>query len=482
MIWQIVGKEIHNNIMTLRFALIIILMLILMVVNALTYTLSLHGYVSEMDDYRSQLAQNLSWIERYSKVSLGELAMLGPGDEIPRLPRRLKFCADGHDEIIPRKIYTDEGKGHSYTGGPVSYSWRELWFLSYPPSGHRNIMSKLIKIDWVFIGVILSFGAILFTFDAISGERERGTLSLMLSNSVSRAQMLSGKFLGAFFCIMLPLLVSILINLLIINLSGAIPLDNSDWVRVGGMVILLALHLAIFIFLGIFVSSRVSHSITSLVILLLSWVILAFLLPNLQGLFVSNLKPLPSSEKIYLRRNILLKDIENRFQPLSPSSQKLSQAPSPKRPEVTRNWAEYLTELAEVNIRINDQHLDEQLRQAQLARNVAQISPIATFQYAMEALAGTGIEGYSSFIKQVRIYRQEFIDFIKSQDRNDPESLHIYGVREGLSQKPVDPDSVPKFKERITYGSAFNYIILLIVFNILFFMAAYISFLKCDIK
>jgi hypothetical protein len=100
----------------------------------------------------------------------------------------------------------------------------------------------------------------------------------------------------------------------------------------------------------------------------------------------------------------------------------------------------------------------------------------------MEALAGTGIEGYSSFIKQVRIYRQEFIDFIKSQDRNDPESLHIYGVREGLSQKPVDPDSVPKFKERITYGSAFNYIILLIVFNILFFMAAYISFLKCDIK
>jgi ABC-type transport system involved in multi-copper enzyme maturation permease subunit len=186
----------------------------------------------------------------------------------------------------------------------------------------------------------------------------------MLSNSVFRAQMLSGKFLGAFFCIMLPLLVSILINLLIINLSGAIPLDNSDWVRVGGMVILLALHLAIFIFLGIFVSSRVSHSITSLVILLLSWVILAFLLPNLQGLFVSNLKPLPSSEKIYLRRNILLKDIENRFQPLSPSSQKLSQAPSPKRPEVTRNWAEYLTELAEVNIRINDQHLDEQLRQA----------------------------------------------------------------------------------------------------------------------
>jgi ABC-type transport system involved in multi-copper enzyme maturation permease subunit len=469
--------------MTLRFALITILLLILMVMNALIYTLGIGGYTSEMNDYRRRTTEYYSsWLEKYSNLGLGELAMAGPGS-IYKLPSRLKFCADGNDELMPRSVNMSEAGTFSRPGSMIyeGYAWRDMWVLSYPLY-YGGIMSKLIKIDWVFIGIIMSFGAILFTFDAISGEKERGTLSLIFSNSVSRAQALSGKFLGAFFSMMLPLSVGILINLLIINLSGAIPLEHSDWVRLGGIVVIFVLHISVFTFLGLFVSTRVSHSITSLVILLLSWVFFAFLLPNVLGLFVGNFKHISSIEEISSRREALLKDIENRFQPISFDKTNLPQSPSPQNPQATKQWAKYLTEKAETKARINDQHLDEQLRQVQLARSVTQVSPISTFQYAMETMAGTGIESYISFTKQARRYRQEFIDFIKSQDRSDPESLHIYGVREGLSQKPIEPDNVPKFKERITYGSAFYYIILLIVFNLLFFMAAHISFLRCDIK
>ena len=86
------------------------------------------------------------------------------------------------------------------------------------------------------------------------------------------------------------------------------------------------------------------------------------------------------------------------------------------------------------------------------------------------------------FFKQVRRYRQTFIDFIQTEDRDDPDSLHIYPVREGLSQKPVDPDAVPKFKERVLYQSVIFPVGLLILFNVLFFMSAQLSFLKCDLK
>ena len=86
------------------------------------------------------------------------------------------------------------------------------------------------------------------------------------------------------------------------------------------------------------------------------------------------------------------------------------------------------------------------------------------------------------FVKQVRRYRQTFIDFIKTEDESDPDSLHIYPVREGLSQKPVDSDIVPKFKERISYQSVIFPVGLLMLFNILFFSAAQLSFLKCDLK
>ena len=84
--------------------------------------------------------------------------------------------------------------------------------------------------------------------------------------------------------------------------------------------------------------------------------------------------------------------------------------------------------------------------------------------------------------QQVRRYRQTFIDFIKTEDKSDPDSLHIYPVREGLSQKPVDPDAIPRFEEQVSYQSVLFPVGLLILFNALFFTAAQLSFLKCDLK
>ena len=65
------------------------------------------------------------------------------------------------------------------------------------------------------IGYVLSLIAILFTFDSISGERERGTLRLMLANSIPRHTVLLGKFLGALISISAPLTLAVLMNLLI---------------------------------------------------------------------------------------------------------------------------------------------------------------------------------------------------------------------------------------------------------------------------
>ena len=85
-------------------------------------------------------------------------------------------------------------------------------------------------------------------------------------------------------------------------------------------------------------------------------------------------------------------------------------------------------------------------------------------------------------LNRPRRYRQTFIDFIKAEDQGDPESLHIYPVREGLSQKPVDPDAVPIFEERISYRSVLTQVGLLVLFNLLFFIMAQVSFLMSEIK
>ena len=483
MIWHIAKKEIHHNLMTLRFVLMIILLPVLMVANALIYGFGDNGYREEVDTYNLAMERRLSRVKDDAETSLGRLAMRGPG-EIYKRPSRFKFCADGADELIPRSIPISERAGGG-RGGAVAeeYSWREVWTHEYLPSNHDSDATTLIKIDWVFIGIFMSFFVILFTFDAVAGERAQGTLSLMMSNQISRGQTLSAKYLGAFFTLMVPLAIGILMNLLIIYLSGNIRFDSDDWLRILGMIGVFALHISIFIFLGLFFSSRVSNAITSLVWLLLTWVCLAFIFPSLLGLFVGTLDPIPSIEIVSSRKRAQLTNIEDEFRPQEMLEvTKLSEAPASDNPSATRQWATYFTRRHETKTRIADQHVDQQLRQVRLARELTQISPIVCFQYAMEGLANTGIVSYMNFVKQVRRYRQTFIDFIKTEDRSDPDSLHIYPVREGLSQKPIDPNTVPRFVEHISHQSVIFPVALLILFNALFFTAAQLSFLKSDLK
>lgn len=486
MILHIAIKEIYHNLTTLRFALMIILLPVLFVANALMYSLDGDGYMVQVNAYNRQGTQQTKHIENSANKSLAELALVGPG-EISKSPSRLTFCADGADAQIPRSVKMVSGGSWSRSGQHETedYEWTPPWTLEYPLQSKTQGAMQRIKIDWVFIGILMSFFAILFTFDAIAGERTRGTLSLIMSNTISRGQVLLGKYLGAFLTLMVPLVIGILMNLLVILLSGNIPFASEDWLKILGMVAVFALHLSIFIFLGLFFSSRVSNSITSLVWLLLTWVCLAFVFPSLLGTFVGNLNPILSVDEVSMQKEAQLAQLRDEFRPNGGSREtpsKLSKAASVENLEATRLWADYFTREMETKTRFADEQIDSQFRQVQLARDLTQISPIATFQYAMEGLADTGIVSYMNFVKQARRYRQTFIDFIKAEDRSDPESLHIYPVKEGLSQKPVDPDAVPVFEERISYRSVFSQVGLLVLFNLLFFIVAQVSFLMSEIK
>ena len=143
----------------------------------------------------------------------------------------------------------------------------------------------------------MSFIAILFTYDAISGERETGTLSLLMSNSVSRATVLLGKFIGAFLTILLPLLIGILLNLMIVNASRLVSLSGDEWARVGIIFVISALYISIFLWLGLFISSQFSNSSSSLLVLLLIWIVFVVLIPNTMGVLASGFKTGPLQKR-----------------------------------------------------------------------------------------------------------------------------------------------------------------------------------------
>ena len=59
------------------------------------------------------------------------------------------------------------------------------------------------------VNIVVSLLALMFVFDAICGEKERGTLKIVLANAVPRDSIILGKWIGGFVSLTAPFLVSL---------------------------------------------------------------------------------------------------------------------------------------------------------------------------------------------------------------------------------------------------------------------------------
>jgi len=486
MLWHIIKREIYDHLTSLRFALTVGLITLLMVLNGLIFVGS--DYEQRLSDY----SQNIAWIADTVKAScehLNELAMQGPVG-FYKNPSPLAFCANDQDDSLPIRIQAQGGMGTMQMGGAEAertYRYKLPWRLQYIQDIYQknSMLRSSTSLDWSFIiGVVMSFVAILFTFDTISGEQERGTLKLTLSNSVPRGVLLWGKFLGALITVLAPLLIGIILSLIIVTLSGMVALNTNDWTRIGLMVAVSFIYISIFVGLGLVVSSRVRHSSTSLLVLLLIWIVFVVLVPNTLGSVVSILRKVPSQREFQQQRdatmNALGRDMDYMFKYGSPTQ------PNPDVKAIEL-WADHVTKQMDAEARLEDEHLDAQFAQVKLARQILRAaSPTVIYNYAMELLADTGFERHRRFVEATRRYRGQFVDSIRSADRSDSESRHIYYLKEGLSEKPVSFDNVPRFVEPTGFdrasGSVLTDIGLLVLFAVVLFLTSYMVFLRCDVR
>ena len=131
------------------------------------------------------------------------------------------------------------------------------------------------------------------------------------------------------------------------------------------------------------------------------------------------------------------------------------------------------------------EYLTFKITQVQRARALTSISPAALLQHLLEAFAGTGLDRHQQFIENVQRYAREYREFIVDMERGDPESLHIMGVREGISQKPIDPEAVPRFEDTRNLSRDFNTaaaeLLLLTLFVMVLLAGAYLAFVRVEI-
>ena len=469
MIWHITKRELYDNLNSLRFALTTVLLFVLMLMNAIIHV---QEHPERMTKYSDATTASVNTLR--SRTDLFSVAQEGPGN-LYKKPSPLYFCEEGGDIFLTNYVY-------GATTVQIDNNLRAFWSLYYPGAFPNvfNLRPDTVKVDWGFvIGYVLSLITILFTFDSISGERERGTLRLMLSNSVPRHTVLMGKFLGALASISVPFTLATLMNLSVIYVSKDVDLGADAWIRLVIIFSIAILYLCLFIALGLLVSSSVQNSVTSLVILLLTWCVFVIFIPSTIPSMASGFSTNPMTyDEFFKRRHQNIKELKEEYAALS---QEMRGFPDKK----IQIDGEYVSKGTAQEERLSQEQLSQQINQIQLARSVTRISPATLMQHLLEAFAGTGFERHQQFLENVKHYAREYREFITDMDRADPESLHIIGVREGMSQKPVNPETIPTFEDKLSISRDFNAtaidLFLLILFFVVLMSATYLRFISIEI-
>ena len=466
--WHIAKRELYDNLNSLRFALATVLLLGLMLTNAAVY---LHEQPKRIQRYNALISESLTDLTARAD-SLYTLAREGPG-LLYKKPSSLRFCAEGGETFLANVV------GGAFLWS-ISGGLKGFWRLSYPSTSPnlKNIRPNVTKVDWAFIiGYVLSLIAILFTFDTVSGERELGTLRLMLANPIPRHTVLIGKFLGALISVGIPLALAVLMNLLLISTSSAVQISPDAWGRLGIIFFIAILYTSLFLALGLLVSARVSRSAVSLVILLLIWVIFVIFVPSTLASIAGGFSSPMSTDELWQRRGELYAKRWERYD---------AYFEKPVEPFKEMQFkGEHVVAEAEEQERVNEEHLVQQIEQVKFARATTRFSPIAISQHLFESFAGTGFERHLQFLENTRIHARQFRKFIADTDRGDPESSHIIGIREGMSQKPVSPKAIPIFEDTLSLRRDFNVAVidlsLLTLFLIVLLSGAYLAFVRVEV-
>jgi len=353
---------------------------------------------------------------------------------------------------------------------------------------------RFLDLDFVF-QIVLSLFAMLFAYDAINGERERGTLKLSFAHPIPKEKYILGKLFGSFIAIGVPLLIPVLIGVLLLPALG-IPMSPDDWAR---LLIIIAsgfLYFGVFLTLSIFVSTLTRHSSSAFLMLLVVWIFSVVIIPRAAVLLAGRAVDVPSVDEIASQKNRFSAQLwnEDRKKLSSFNANQPGIAPQKVMEEFNKLMQSIADDrdkkMNEFAGQLNEDRGNRQRVQQRLAFGIAQVSPAATFSLTASALAGTSLTLEHHYKDAALAYQKEFARFLKEKNGMVAGGRMIMMRSVVDSEKkpePINPKDLPEF----TYtplrlpeiaGQGIIGIGVLVFFNIIFFFGSYVAFLKYDVR
>lgn len=468
MLKHIVLKEVWENISSPKFVFTFLLCTVLIILSVFT---GIETYRADLKEYNSAVALNRKNLD----ASPSWQALAGLGTKITKPPQVLGTLAVGVQDAVGRNAsvniaYDPQLVDSKYDSNPVFAIFGQL------------DLTLIVKI-------VLSLFAILFTYDAIVGEKERGTLKLALANKVPRDQIILGKAIGSLISLLVPLVIPFLVGLIMLNLFPDISLKADDWGRIGLMFLFYLLYLSVFFTLGLFVSSRTNRSSSSLFILLFIWVVIIFVIPKGAVIVSNHLSPVPSVYEVNSEKNAFLQEIQGSAPQKMAEWREANQPAEGEDPAIFQEkFREFLTTLQQdltaqidaKNAEVEESFQAKRHRQQMLALNLSRISPASALTFGTLSLAKTGIHEHERFLNSIKTYKPIFTQWVNAKMM---ENLDFNAQQQ---PKPVLDDMPQHEFVPMALSDAFSLalpdMVVMVMMIIVLFAGAFVSFLRYDIR
>jgi len=469
MLRHIIEKELRDIVGSTKFAATFGVCAVLII---LSFYVGARNYQTDVAQYEAAKTQNLRQLEGLTDwLSVRQFRIFLP-------PQPLASLVGGVSNDIGR---TTEVRGRGELSATDSRYSEDPLFATF----------RFLDLDFTF-QIVLSLLAILFAYDAVNGEKERGTLRLALANAVPRHLFITGKLIGSFLGLVAPLLLPIALGALLLPLLG-IPFTADEWVRLGLIVLAGILYCGVFVTLSVAVSSLTVRSSSSFLFLIVAWIFAVLIIPRSAVLIAGRAVDVPSvdeigSQKARYSSQLFTEDraVMSNWRPTAKEPQKMMQ----EFQKFTQDQGDAREKkIMEFSSRLNEDRENRQAVQERLAFGLARLSPTATFSLAATRLAGTSLTLKEHYRSAAQGYQQDYAKFMLAKTGMNPGGMFVFRITSDTGEKPkaIDPHELPVF-QYVPAGlgevlpQALLDFFLLVGFNMVLFVAAYVGFLRYDVR
>ena len=316
MLMTLIQKEIMHHVLSVRFVALLLMCVLLI---PLTLSINYRKYNQNLINYQESVKRAQAEAEENPPSAQD------PNTEVSKLflkPMPLSVFVNGLEDALPTYLgMTRNGVRQSSTG-----------------LAQASVAYVLGNLDFLFIvGTVFSLLALLFTFDAVAGEREAGTLRINLSNPLPRDVFLWSKLIGGYIVFVVPFLVSFLLGLLLITWQG-FPLGEFKFAMpVLCLTLISLLYIAVFFAIGVFISTYLDNAKTALIVAFTFWVLAVLVAPRGAFVVAKLIAPTRTQQAVYMEKNALRNNLTK-----------------DKEEKLAKKMAETMAFGGSVNISLND--------------------------------------------------------------------------------------------------------------------------------